>query len=31
MYLKYVGEDKSMGLFHGRRYNVQVKTKNNYI
>jgi hypothetical protein len=31
MYLKFVGEDKSMGLSHGRIYDVRVKTKNNYI
>ena len=31
MYLKFVGEDKSMGLSHGKMYNVRVKTKNNYI
>mgnify|MGYP003515016951 CR=1 FL=1 len=31
MYLKFVGEDKSMGLSHGRTYHVRVKTKNNYI
>ena len=31
MYLKFVGEDKSMGLSHGRIYDVRVKTKKNYI
>lgn len=31
MYLKFIGEDKSMGLSHGRVYDVRVKTKNNYI
>ena len=31
MYLKFIGEDGSMGLSHGRIYDVQVKTKNNYI
>ena len=31
MYLKFVGKDKSMGLSHGKTYNVRVKTKNNYI
>ena len=31
MYLKFVGEDKSMGLSYGRVYDVRVKSKNNYI
>lgn len=31
MYLKFIGANGSMGLIHGRTYNVKIKTKNEYI
>ena len=31
MYLRFIGADGSMGLDHGKVYNVNVKTKNDYI
>ena len=31
MYLRFIGANGSMGLIHGKIYDVNVKTKNNYI
>lgn len=31
MFLKFIGADGSMGLTHGKTYDVDVKTKGKYI
>ena len=31
MYLRFIGSDGSMRLSHGKVYNVNLKTKGNYI
>jgi predicted DNA-binding WGR domain protein len=31
MYLKFIGMDGSMGLEHGKFYDVEIKTDGNYL
>ena len=31
MYLKFIGNNGSMGLIHNKIYNVDIKTENNFI